>query len=113
MYEEGFGVERDEEKAVSWYMKASELGYPWAQCNLGFCLQNGIGIEKNETLGAYWYQVKLRVREREGGGDLAVCEVYLLMRKHHLKLDGCNSRSFKSSAQFGSCLPIRNRSGKE
>lgn len=30
--------------------------YPWAQCNIGFCLQNGIGIGKNESLGAYWYK---------------------------------------------------------
>ena len=56
MYEEGLGVQKDVNIALSWYISSAEQGYPWAQCNYGFCLQNAVGIEKNEKLGAYWYE---------------------------------------------------------
>ena len=35
MYENGHGVEQDDEQAVFWYRKAAEQGYADAQYNLG------------------------------------------------------------------------------
>ncbi len=50
----GWGVEKDEAKAVEWYRKAAEQGLARAQCNLGFCYYNGTGVEKDEAKAVEW-----------------------------------------------------------
>ena len=54
-YENGTGVEKDEQKAVEWYQKAAEQGNATAQYNLGYCCQNGIGVEKDAGKTAELY----------------------------------------------------------
>jgi len=46
-YDNGIGVEKDEQKAVEWYQKAAEQGHAKAQNSLGWCYANGTGIDKN------------------------------------------------------------------
>ena len=41
--------------AVKFYTIASEFGHRGAQCNLGYCYQNGLGCEKNERYAVYYY----------------------------------------------------------
>jgi TPR repeat protein len=41
-------------EAVSWHQKAANAGQPWAQANLGNCLYNGIGTEKNSSKAILW-----------------------------------------------------------
>ena len=85
-YANGTCVERDENEAVRWYRQASEgcsleawealeamvnngnavaleaakemaeKGDGWAQCCLGRCCENGIGVEKNEAEAVKWYR---------------------------------------------------------
>ena len=55
-YENGTGVERDEQKAVEWYKKAAEQGDARAQFNLALCYKNGIGVEKDEQKAVEWYK---------------------------------------------------------
>ncbi len=43
------------ERAVYYYRLAAEAGYADAQNNLGYCYDNGYGVEKNEELALYWY----------------------------------------------------------
>ena len=38
------------------YQKAAESGHIEAQNNLGYCYQNGIGVEKNEVKAFEWYE---------------------------------------------------------
>ncbi len=42
------------EKAVSWYQKAADKGYIYAQNSLGRCYFLGDGVEKNLELVFYW-----------------------------------------------------------
>lgn len=43
------------ERAVYYYRLAAEAGYADAQNNLGYCYDNGYGVEKNEELALSWY----------------------------------------------------------
>ena len=36
-YENGSGVSKDEQQAITWYRKAADQGYAMAQYNLGCC----------------------------------------------------------------------------
>jgi TPR repeat protein len=54
MYEDGKGVTRDLEQAVSWYQKAAEQGNAVAQNNLGLMYLNGSGVKKDSSQAVYW-----------------------------------------------------------
>ena len=54
-YDEGFGVERNEIRAISWHLKAGEQGYPPAQNHLGSCYQNGDGVPQDGAEAVKWY----------------------------------------------------------
>jgi TPR repeat protein len=55
-YEEGQGVKKDAAIAAYWYKLSALQGYPWAQCNWAYLLQNGLGVEEDTESGAYWYR---------------------------------------------------------
>jgi TPR repeat protein len=55
-YEEGIGVERDTEKAVSLYKDAVSRNYAPAQHSLGHCYETGIGLSQDIPLAVEWYQ---------------------------------------------------------
>lgn len=42
----GYGVAKDYEKAVKWYIKAADKGNSEAQATLGYCYLHGKGVEK-------------------------------------------------------------------
>jgi len=67
-YDEGFGVERNEIRAVSWHLKAAEQGYPAAQNHLGSCYQNGDTVPQDDEEAAQWY---LRAAEQGHAGGQA------------------------------------------
>ena len=54
-YENGYGVEKSDEKAVYWWQKAAEQGHAEAQYNLGYCYYNGKGIELSKSKATYWF----------------------------------------------------------
>ncbi|MDR2574244.1 MAG: hypothetical protein LBC94_07910 [Desulfovibrio sp.] len=41
MYDQDYGVPKDERKAVELYQKAADQGLAWAQCNLGIVYWGG------------------------------------------------------------------------
>ena len=47
MYCDGRGVEKNESKAVEWYLKAAEIGHGKAMHNLGLFYETGRGVEKD------------------------------------------------------------------
>ena len=55
-YANGTGIEKDEQKAVEWYQKASDQGNAVAQFSLALCYENGIGVEKDEQKAFELYQ---------------------------------------------------------
>lgn len=54
-YCNGYGVEKDEVKAVEWFLKAAEKGNAVAQYNLGICFRNGYGVKKDDEKAVEWY----------------------------------------------------------
>ena len=56
MYALGLGVERDDERAFDWYLRASLKGHPGAQSGLGWYYEVGRGIPAPDLVRAYlWY----------------------------------------------------------
>lgn len=56
MYALGLGVERDDERAFEWYLRASMKGHPGAQSGLGWYYEVGRGIPAPDLVRAYlWY----------------------------------------------------------
>ncbi|WP_375254344.1 tetratricopeptide repeat protein [Yoonia sp.] len=56
MYALGLGVDRDDERAFDWYLRASLKGHPGAQSGLGWYYEVGRGIPAPDLVRAYlWY----------------------------------------------------------
>lgn len=56
MYALGLGVERDDERAFEWYLRASLKGHPGAQSGLGWYYELGRGLPEPDLVRAYlWY----------------------------------------------------------
>lgn len=55
-YEHGEGVPKDPARAVEAYCKAARLGDAESQYNLGWMYANGRGIERNDSLAAFFFQ---------------------------------------------------------
>lgn len=55
LYHSGAGVPVDEQKAVSWYHKAADNGYYYAQEYLAIGYQEGwFGLPKDKKQASYW-----------------------------------------------------------
>lgn len=56
MYAMGLGVERDDERAFDWYLRASLKGHPGAQSGIGWYYETGRGVVGVDLVRAYaWY----------------------------------------------------------
>jgi len=44
-------------KAVEYYQLSADQGNSDAQCNLGYCYKNGIGVEKDLDKAIHYYQL--------------------------------------------------------
>ena len=58
----------DKEKAVEWYTKAAEQGDSNAQCNLGYCYDNGDGVTMDKEKAVEW----LTKAAEQGNSDARV-----------------------------------------
>jgi serine/threonine-protein kinase len=56
LYDKGFGVERNEEKAATWYQKAAEKGHLLAQLNVGDLYEAGVGVPQSYEQALKWYK---------------------------------------------------------
>ena len=55
LYENGYGVERDAEKAIGFLKKAVDLGNPMSARELGCIYARGKGVDQDFRLAHYWY----------------------------------------------------------
>lgn len=55
-YQNGTGVEKNEENALVWYKKAAEQCDAEAQCALGECYYQARGVEKDDKEARRWYE---------------------------------------------------------
>jgi hypothetical protein len=72
-YEEGIGVERSTDMAVSWYRRAAERGHPPAMINLADCLRDGRGTPQDPVAACAWYKVAHEQQSPLGTFNYAVC----------------------------------------
>jgi TPR repeat protein len=56
MYENGYGVTKDDTEAVKWFRKAAEQGNATGQYNLGIMYENGYGVTKDYSEAVKWYR---------------------------------------------------------
>ena len=64
-YDNGFGVEQDEDRACRLYQESAAGDYAPALCNLGVCYESGQGVEKNLEKAKYWYSRAALQEEEE------------------------------------------------
>lgn len=56
MYAMGLGVERDDERAFDWYLRAAMKGHPGAESGVGWYYETGRGLPAPDLVRAYtWY----------------------------------------------------------
>lgn len=71
-YENGWGLEKNNQKALEWYKKSAEGAYKPACCQLGRFYENGIGVLPSATEAVKWYQQAAK----EGYLQLGYCYQY-------------------------------------
>ncbi|RHZ81652.1 hypothetical protein Glove_117g139 [Diversispora epigaea] len=69
-YSNGFGVEKNEEKAFELYLKLAEKGFLLAQFNVDWCYKYGAGITKDETEGNQWVMKSARAENINAMGNI-------------------------------------------
>lgn len=72
LYENGFGVAKDPQQAVAWYLKAAEQGNSDAQYNLGAMNEHGVGIPVNFAEAARWYRPAAEAGDIDALSNLGV-----------------------------------------
>jgi len=56
MYALGLGVEKDNQRAFEWYLRAAMKGHPGAQSGVGWYYEVGLGVPAPDLVRAYmWY----------------------------------------------------------
>jgi uncharacterized protein len=73
MYNNGYGVAKDERKAVALFRKSAEQRFAPSQINLGIMYSQGTGVEQDLIEAFMWLSIAGRAVDEEGG-DLAVDE---------------------------------------
>jgi len=57
-HEQGLGGARKSSKeAAKWYRESADLGYSYAQYNLGMLYKNGRGVKKDKNEAIFWLQI--------------------------------------------------------
>jgi TPR repeat protein len=56
MYQNGYGVVKDYQKAVEWLRKSAEQGNAWGQFNLGTMYESGDGVVQDYQKAVEWYR---------------------------------------------------------
>ena len=57
MYLQGKGVPQDYAKTPSWFQKAADQGYLYAQAELGFIYENGWGVSQDYVQAHMWFNL--------------------------------------------------------
>jgi TPR repeat protein len=72
LYQNGWGVPRDDAQAMSWYRLAAVDGYATAQVNLGWMYQKGRGVPLNYAEAARWYRLAANQGDATAPDNLGV-----------------------------------------
>ena len=73
MYNNGYGVVKDERKAIELFRKSAEQRFAPSQINLGIMYSQGCGVDQDLVEAFMWLKIAGRAVDEEGG-DLALDE---------------------------------------
>ena len=73
MLHEGFGIERDDVKAVDYYRKAAKKNNPEAINGLGCMYANGFGVKKDEVFAFRYFKLGAKLGWAPTKTNLAIC----------------------------------------
>lgn len=71
-YQNGDGVEQDDERALHWIRVAAERGHASAQNELGTMYKKGRGVQQDFTLAAAWYGMAAAHGQAQAQNNLGV-----------------------------------------
>ena len=72
-YNDGIGVEQDDNEAIKWYRLSAEKGYSRAQHNLGICYYKGVGVEQDYLEAVKWLRKAAEQNLPESYAALGAC----------------------------------------
>lgn len=75
LYDNGYGVARDYQKAMHWYRKAAAQHFARAEHNLGVMYEMGHGVPKDLKQAGQWFERAARDGEPASQNNLAVLYV--------------------------------------
>jgi TPR repeat protein len=71
-YEEGKGVQQDDERAVEWFRKSADQKYAQAQNSLGVMYALGRGVQQDKEEAVRWYKKAAKQGLAEGIYNVAI-----------------------------------------
>ena len=77
LYDEGKGVARDFDKAVSWYRKSADQGNQFGQFNLGTMYYLGAGTEKDLITACSYFMLATLQGNGPARRHMQLCEKHL------------------------------------
>jgi TPR repeat protein len=72
LYQNGWGVPRDNAQAVHWYRLAATQGNVTAQTNIGWMYQGGRGVPRDYTEAIRWYRLAVAQGEPVAADNLGI-----------------------------------------
>lgn len=72
LYQQGLGLEKDVDQALSWYRSAALLEHPEARYNLGIAYVEGIGVGYNPAMAAGYFEQAARAGVIESAYNLGM-----------------------------------------
>ena len=78
LYNEGLRYYNSQnyEEAAKWWFKAAEQCHADAQCSLGYCYYNGLGVSQNYEEAAKWFRKAAERGNANGQCSLGYCYEY-------------------------------------
>ena len=70
---ESFFDKKDYTNAIPYFRKAAEQGYARAQCNLGYCYEQGSGVTKDYSEAVKWYRKAAEQGHARAQYNLGLC----------------------------------------
>jgi len=98
-YFNGENTEVDYQKALSWYLKASERDHTWSHYMIGFINQEGFGVEKNYDLARHYYS-----KAAAKGHGLAYLNIGVMEQLGQ----GCEKNATKSAYYYEKAVNLGN-----
>lgn len=84
-FAQGIGVEPNDEKALMWFLRASEKNHAKAQYELGKMYQGGNVVAYNDDQAIKWFEIS--VNQKNSNAALGLARIYEYQKKEDLAIE--------------------------